>query len=273
MAATVKKIGGIALPESGGGAVTMFSKFGGNGINGSVTVSEATNFSTIDGATVGVAQYTNLTINAGQTLTIDTKYAYIGVSGDCYIHGTITAVGAMANGGAGVSAPGRDSFLATNQLICFMGGHAGGAGGGGGASTGGVGGGATSKGGELGSAGIALPTVLITISDAIAGSIIKCVGGGGGGDNQYGNGGGSGGGIIYIEVAGALVFDGVLTANGANGATGPKGGGGGGGGMILIKANTITTNTGTLTVTGGTGGGGTPVGGAGATGYSKIILI
>ena len=85
--------------EGKGEKVSMFSVFGGDGSCGALTISSDANFSDHDSINAGRAEYTSLTIDAGKTLTIDTKFAFIGVSGDCVIHGTISAKGQGPAGG------------------------------------------------------------------------------------------------------------------------------------------------------------------------------
>ncbi len=91
-------------------------------------------------------------------------------------------------------------------------------------------------------------------------------GGGGGGWFKFaplsgGNGGGGGGGVVISSSLGAIIVDGAIRANGANGGTafanafgwgGP--GGGGSGGVIDLQADAIIVN-GTLEALGGAGGG------------------
>lgn len=88
---------------------SRFLKFAGDGSQGELIVSGDTNFSDVDDTLrAGWAQFTNLTITSGDTLTIDTGFAFIGVTGVLTIHGTISAVGkghtgATGGGGTGVT--------------------------------------------------------------------------------------------------------------------------------------------------------------------------
>lgn len=75
-------------------------------------------------------------------------------------------------------------------------------------------------------------------------------GGSGSSPSLSNNYGGKGGGVIRLEVAEALLLDGVLTANGGNGA---GGGGGGAGGSIYIKCATIA-GSGKIRANGGAAG-------------------
>lgn len=272
------------LPAIDGSALTnlpaankiasVFDEFGGNGEDGAKTVSSDANFSTIDGSTDGILQCTSLTINVGQTLTIDTGIAIIGVQGALTIHGTINADGYGASGGAigysGVNAISDKQYSKSSAIgpeeIMGLGGA------GGGGINGGYGGGAGGRGGDPNVAGTATPTYKKTYlggllkSNSLLQIIISSRGGGGGCGSTYAAGG-NGGGVIYIECE-TLVFDGSLTADGLKAS---DYGGGGGGGTIIIKAKSILKNTGTITVDGGAASG--SGGKAGASGYSSIIDI
>ena len=279
----------INLPSSGITATTetIFSVFGGDGSDGTPDLSSGANFSAIDSAFAGMAQFNTLTVPIGQTLTINTKYAIIAVKGNCIIHGTITADGAMLNttgSGAGKNGRGYASIAAISNSLA-------GSGGGGQGSPGGSGGGAGSAGGAAGSGGAGGPGVVapaayttfmddyLTYGDSalidglganstyvIKGALSAALFAGGGGGGGWGSSGvgGNGGGVIYIEVGGTLTFDGTITANGTSG--GATYGSGGGGGVIIIRTKTIGTNSGTVTVTGGVGAHQN-----GGAGYSKIV--
>jgi hypothetical protein len=279
---------------------TVFDVFAGNGEDGDAIINADANFSVIDSAIAGRAQFSTLTVAATKTLTIDTGIAIIGVSGTLTIHGTISAVGKGNAGGlknVGVDAFGNQVTALsamTNKAGILTGG--GGGGGGGNDAAGRAGGWAGSVGGAGGAIG-ANDGVDATARDATreaqivslgfpSAALLYCGaggggGGGGGGGETIARTGGAGGGIIYIE-CNELVYDGVLTADGANGengATGNVGGaGGGGGGLIVVRAKTITTNTGTTSANGGVGGsdpgGGLEgAGGDGADGYTVILTV
>ena len=111
----------------------------------------------------------------------------------------------------------------------------------------------------------------------IYGSLTEPVGLGSGGGNGYGfnytTGGGRGGGSIRLSVGGALVVEGSITANGANGgASGWTGncGGGGSGGSIYLTAETLA-GSGVISANGGTGGSSGSVRGGGGAG-GRIAL-
>ena len=94
-------------------------------------------------------------------------------------------------------------------------------------------------------------------------------GGGGGSESTLG---GAGGGIIFIQARkisgpGAL----ILSAKGANGASGSTGGGGGGGGSVSLSAKQIdSTVTTSIYTNGGNGGTGTTSGGGGGGGSAEL---
>lgn len=279
----------------------LFGTFKGDGSDGSVTVSGATNISTIDDATTpGLIQATNMTINASQTLTIDTGWAYILCTGTLTISGTIDADGQGEPGGTGGSGAGVDR---QGRPACNMGGTwvnlndadadsafeaaaavpgaLSGAGGGAASDSSdviaGAGGGACGYGGRGGKpsgvgagnaqdlSAVANFTGPMNGHRLLAGALYRGAGGGGG-TGTSNSSGATGGGVIYIE-CNELVFNSgaIMTADGDNGVEAAFGGngGGGGGGVVIVRTDTITTNSGTITVTGGSGAG---VGSSGGNG-------
>ena len=286
----------INLPNTS--VPSIFSAFGGNGAQGSQTISADTNFSTIDSSSVGIAQFIDLTVNNTKVLTIDTSYAYIGVSGTLTITGTIT-VSPMA-------LPYSDRLVVLDATGGVTGGNrialgGGGGGGGGGQGTGtnpgfkgedagGLGGAGGAAGVHNGSDGSSIPATNALMATGGLGdnathiTFIKpdflCGGGRGGtaGASNIYRDGGLGGGVLYIE-CNELVHTGAITANGNNGTAIAGqyygGSGGGGGGVVIIRATTITTNSGTVTVTGGTGttGNSSGNGGNGGAGFKDIVEI
>ena len=300
---------------SSGSGIGLFSGiFGGDGSAGNITIASNTNFSTIDSPQYWL-QANNLTVDVGQTLTIDEGFAYIGVRGDCTIHGTINADGKGCLGVGNTNGEGAtyvraqaaisiQSMATLDALLFSRPFHysifysnytplheatwnyddayhgCGGAGAGGyaqnGGGAGGPGGGAWIGGGVPSPVAAApTPAAIITYMDnmivaqdspGIYTAMFYGRGGAGGSDGVSSTPG-SGGGVIYIEVAGTLVFDGALTSNGTAGLSNGFGwAGSGGGGTIVIRANTITTNSGTVTVLKGTNAASYN----GADGYSKI---
>ena len=242
---------------------SMFGVFGGAGTQGAVIVSANTNFSAIDDANrAGVAQYTSLTIDSGKILTVDTGYAHIAVSGDCTIHGTITVSSYSP------------ALLATGYI------KLGGGGGDGAVLTG------ADSGGARGTPGSKITSALaVFLTGGVGDNATHIVGfdpgwvrwgGGMGGSNGQG-GIALGGGILYIEVAGTLIYDGAINCIGANGIEPDiafSNGGGAGGGVVIIRAKTITTNTGATNVSGGSPSGvGTGTAYAGGEGFKDISTI
>ena len=94
----------------------------------------------------------------------------------------------------------------------------------------------------------------------------------GSGGGTYGTSslGGSGGGFCKLTVGGTLQLDGLISANGGDGA-GPGGGGGGAGGGVYLTVGTLTGG-GTIRVNGGTGANGGGGGGGGGGGRIAIYL-
>jgi hypothetical protein len=86
----------------------------------------------------------------------------------------------------------------------------------------------------------------------------------GGGQNQQR--GGAGGGALSVNVAGSLVLDGVISANGAAGAAGTGAGGGSGGGIYLAAQR--LSGSGSISASGGTGD--SLIGGGGGGGRITI---
>jgi microcystin-dependent protein len=275
--------GGI-LPFAGSSVSTppesIFATYGGAGTQGAVTVSSDTVFSAIDGATPGKGEYTSLHINTGVTLTIDTKIAYIAVQGDCHIHGTLSAYGGTYASNPGQYTPpgtlgnqnttgglnGLDSTGAASTAAvayCW-------AGSGGGSSYPGSGGGAGGVGGTGVGVGVniagnsyanlitALQLGKITGTGASLASTLAAGGGGSSATTHTGESvNAGGGGVIYLEIGGALYFDGVLQAQGTTGSYIPNARsiGGGGGGVIIVRTKYAPLNTGTTNVAGGLAGG------------------
>jgi hypothetical protein len=267
----------------------------GSGDDGSKTVSASEDLAS------GEYHYTDLTINAGQTLGVsesDNGWLVIRVS-DIFTMTSTSIVdldGKGATGGASQSTPSTDGNTGSAGL-------GGGSGGGGGSSDstdkGGAGGDSTIRGisisgGALsadgpdgdGNAGTATSTRLKTIIQSqVAGELYKIIGSGGGSGGYRtgavsGAGGNGGGGIIIIAdiidfPSGAIITsDGAVGSNSTEATSGA--GGGGGGGVVILAARSYTSSAGTITVTGGAGGtdtGNSGAGGAGGAGYSVVITL
>lgn len=262
----------------------------GTGADGSKTV--ATN----EDLAKGEYHYTDLTINAGQTLgcsAVSGGFLILRVQGLCTIAGHINLSG--KGGLGGVTAPIASDGLNGDN------GNGGGSGGGGGAA-----GGAGFFGGDGGNSSVDANTILggagapNTASDADSGLAVSARmnrseqagsgvshfyldgGGGASGGNAnifvVGYKGGNGGGSLIIianEIdfqAGATIdCSGEDTPNTSDANFGS--GGGGGGGVAILKANTITNN-GSIDVSGGVagiGGGAASDGGDGGAGLSAVL--
>ncbi len=95
------------------------------------------------------------------------------------------------------------------------------------------------------------------------------LGSGGGYRYDHVDCGGGGGGAVHLVVHDTLWMDGVLSADGADGAAGGRGCGGGSGGSMWVEASTIT-GTGTIQANGGDGSGTTWLAGGGGGGRVAI---
>ena len=282
---------------------TSFSKFGGNGSDGALSLSSGSTTIALGGASVFVKNYSSLSITGTSSLTFSGAsqagtIVIFKVSGNAVITSTtstvISLVGLGAQGAAGVSSgAGATGQSATMWFASQETGGGGGGGASGGQAGGGGGGGASAyasgavgaTGGTGGTAGAA------SVSPFFATSSVKYYkvyvrpgsgGGSGGSGNNNGNASlaaGNGGGAFYMEVGGSLTFtgstidvSGTVGGTGSGGSGNSGGSGGGGGGSVVILANSIISNTGTTTFAGGNGGGGTANGGAGATGFGFVGL-
>jgi hypothetical protein len=269
----------------------------GTGADGNVVF----NGGAVVGASFGGGQYTltrdtnynNATVNAGQI--VNTAGFRFNCGGLLTNNGTIQNNGVTATTSAGAAA------VAANSLGGSTAGGAGGAAavgaaGGNMAATAkpqgsGAGGAGGAGGGNAGGAGGTLQTasttsfaepfalehgVLLQASSTTITTLQGGTGGGGGGGSGTGGGGGSGGGICGV-FAFYLVNNGIIQANGGNGAAGQVGNGGGGGGggagAVAILTRTLgvggaVSGTGTINVNGGAGGAGLGTGSAGVAGAS-----
>lgn len=259
--------------------------------SGSTIAHEGTVTISVSQALDGVHYYTDFTLDAGDTLTLDdaSHRLIIVATGTITINGTIDAIGAGSPGGAG----GGSSVSGTLGLAGFSQ-----AAGGGGSSntsdTGGAGGeiyvhsvslDANGAGGS-GPGGTGGNATQITSYNAALTNLLSVMGGAGGGgagggtNPSGGNGGRGGGSVVLIAPNIILGAASVINTSGVAGAdasgTGSGGGGGGGAGNIYIACVTYTDNGCTFTMTGGAAGGdlgstGGP-GGTGAAGVKQISI-
>jgi len=279
------------------GQNVAFSKFGGTGVDGALTITSGTTTINLGGASVFVKNYSSISIT-GTT----SKLAFSNPAST----GTIIVL--KSQGNVTITSTNSPAIDITSM------GAAGGAAGsstGGSQQGGGGGGGASAAGNGVGSSGIinttngpgnpgsvyagwlwmmmtAATSAQATNTPGLGGTIniptvansakyVKiCVIPGGGaaagqdGSTGHGGAGAVGAGALYIECAGALNITAIILASGgtgSNGAGNGGGGGGGGGGSIVILYNTLTANTGTYTVTGGSPGNSA---GAGAGGFYLV---
>lgn len=275
----------------------------GDGSDGAKTIASSEDLNP-----AGEFEYTTLTLNASQTLSVTSVNTPLTIkaTGNVTINGTINLAGkggaGGASGGAGLSGVAGTAGL--SFLSGFSGTNAGGGGvngqttdgdggGGGGGSSlltvGTVGvAGTTATAGAGGSAG-AVPSASLQYSiltQLLRSAVCGAGGGGGGGGFTSSTGragavGGAGGGAMVMLIGGNLTLGAasVITVAGVAGTAGSDvgnvgGGGGGGGGFALILVGGSITNSGTtLTVAGGAGGNGLTGGGAGGAGGDGKIII
>jgi hypothetical protein len=244
--------------------------------SGSTAAHEGTVTISASQALDGIHYYTNFTLDAGDTVTLDNlSHRLIIVATDTItINGTIDAIGAGGTGaavGAATTEYGR-GMTASGGAAGHSAGVSGSAGANcyvhsilrlaGGAINGGVGVSATGD----------------ALSVADPSSIMGGAGGGSTSAGAPGIGGNGGGSVVLIAPKIVLGAASVINTSGTAGGTGGvgKGGGGGGGaGNVYIFCVSYTDSGCTFTLTGGVGGGadaGSSVGGAGGDGIKQINI-
>lgn len=214
----------------------------GDGSAGALTVASSTSLNTVD------TQYTDVTINAGTTLTVQSG-TVIRCTGTFTNNGTIS-VATYANGGthgtsngalltvqSGAAHPGIGTSSASNGAF--------------GDNTATVYGGGESGG----------------LTQSQARQILKPgpFGGGGGGAGYLS--GANGGGTLTVLCKGAVANNGTISANGASTSV-VYGDGGGGGGVVILASQASVTNAaaGVINVKGGDGSASMASAGAGGGG-------
>lgn len=272
--------GKVAKLDATGNINPGFTKFGGDGSDGALTVSSGTTNIDLGSAAVVVKNYTSISITGTGAVTFSNPHSAGTViifkcKGNCVITSSATrAIDARNLGSSGgttsVSLPGSSGTTPTGHFIFSTASQLAPSGNGG--SENGVAGGG---GGSLASTFYTSTANKIHLTGGIF--LIAGAGGGGGGSNTSGStaggNGGRGGGSLLIQCGGDLNFTGTIDSSGQNGsdgaaasgaAAGNGGGGGGGAGQVIILYNSATATSGTITAAGGNGGSsGT---GAGATG-------
>ena len=299
---------GTTWTLDGDGIVVGFTKFGGTGADGALSITSGTTTINCAGAAVVVKNYTSISITGTGQLAFSNPHA----NGTVIIlksQGAVTltssatpmidasAMGAAGGAAVAVSYPtnsnGNNGTVGLVNLIQTNFGIKG------------------TQSPPAGGAGGALPTAFSYKNPTVQALYKYCfinVGGGGasgsaqsspmGSGSATSGAGGNGGGGLIIECGGAWNFtttSGISVAGGAggNGSASPAGnraggGGGGGGGHCLAFYNTLTANSGTITIAGGSGvdtagggGGGAssitagnngtdPTGGTGGAGFSLV---
>jgi len=204
--------------------------------------------------TVQNLQFTNVTIDASQTLTVSSG-SVIRCSGTFTNNGTISVsqhaygayistdtppVGTLppisnAHPGIGVVVAGQPGFGTSGNIV---------------------------EGGIVG----------VGLTASAAARILNPgpLGGGGGGAGINFQGGGKGGGTITVLANGEIINTGTIFANGLSGGTGS---GGGGGGIVILASKSLVTNSGNINVAGGAGGASSILSGAGGGGGGGLIHL
>lgn len=225
-------------------------------------------------------QFTDLTINAGVTLTLPSGMT-IRCTGSFVNNGSVFVRTGVDGGFAGQTGPGGDFSTVTTEPLAGIGtlpaqrGESGdssearlagrggfgisefearqilvvatAAGGGGAAGGSDSSSGTTSNTGSAGGGGVRILAATGIVN--AAGATISA-------DGEGGSGGGGGGGVIILASSGVITNDGGISANGGAGEDGDSNeapSGGGGGGIISMLAPTVA-NGGTVDVTGGAAG-------------------
>jgi hypothetical protein len=284
----------IHQSKSTGAGAWELNKISSTGTGTNWTMSYALINSYVTGAQVyRLAQFNNVTIGNGHTLT---GVSWSGTAGGIVAllaKGTITVTGTISGNSIGFSGGANSSAdnvvgwtgLGTNGTATSRSTSANSTGGGGGGANltapGGGGGGGHAAAGSNG-------TVLVGTGGDAGGtaSLTTAIFGGGGagggrGNNSYESGAGGKSGTLIFLIGKTITVTGGITSNGENGAnatgvggtTHGGGGGGGSGGGILIKGQNISLGSTVVTATGGTGGTGISGGGNGGAGSVGRIHV
>lgn len=264
-------------------SLRALAKWFGDGSDGAKTIAASEDLDpTLDW------NYTSLTLDAGQTLSVSSVNTplVIRVTGDATINGTINLDGkggpSSAGGAAGVaSAAATAGKTLVSSITTGAGGAAtsveNGRGGGGGASIYSAGAAGSNSGGAAGATLSTINQLLLANLNILVGCGGGGSGGGGDSDSTDSTDGSAGGGALLMYVGGNLTLGAasVITADSANtgnSTDGGSGGTGGGGTVVILVGGTITDGGVTCTATAGTPGtaGSGSTGGAGGAG--KVII-
>ena len=225
--------------------------FGGSGAAGDLTVSANTTWTTTPPAGNNLS-FNNVVIDASRTLTVPAGT-------------TIRCTGSFTNNGTlAVSSAGNGGYYSMSSSASQLWGRQPGAGDTPLAASSPLGATVLNVGLNGGASG---SRILKTTAASSFNSFR--VGGGGGSGHQSGTGG-HGGGLVKIYCNGAIVNNGVISANGSN----VTGGGGGGGGIVILASSTsIANDSGSISVVGGNGGNSASNNGIGGGGGGGIIVF
>lgn len=275
---------------------TSFSKFGGTGVDGALTLSgNQTSSINVGGAAVYIKNYTSISITGTSSLSFtggatNGTIVILKSQGACTLTSATTTMIDVSQIGATAGNYGNGLTRGPNIGVIM------------GSSFSQPGPSTESVQMEFGGAGVHVAASSTSMYAVFAGA------GGGGASTGNASAGGIGGGGLVIECGDSLAFTGTINANGNNGINGTgsgswsgpycgapgggsntdgaanscqyssntltsnSGGGGGGAGSVWIGANgTITSNSGTINTTGGTGGTGSATNGVGGgNGFSFV---
>jgi hypothetical protein len=280
-------IAGVTVTSS------SFSKFGGTGVDGALSLSGGAT-SSIDVGTAGVfiKNYTSISITGTSSLAFTNgntngTVVILKSQGNCTLTSATTTMIDLTSIGASAGNYGN-GLTGGPGIGLIMGGTFGQPG-------------PTVEGVDVGYGGQGKH---VAASSTSAYSVFAGAGGSSGSQNS--GSGGKGGGGLLIECGGSLNFTGTINANGSNGANGsgtggglsycggPGGGsntdggnpscsgqatgtagsmgagGGGAGSTVMLYNGALVANSGTINITGGSGGTGTIGGAAGGNGFSFV---
>lgn len=221
-------------------------RFGGDGSDGTLSISSGTTTIDLGGAAVFIKNYSSISITGTGKLTFINPHfngtlVVLKSQGNVTLTSTVNPLIDLR--GIGASASSIPNFMVGGALCV---------------GTDGVQGVAMSRAGRQGD--------LMYVNARFNRTIWAAPGAGGGHNGGGGASGGIGGGGLLIECEGALNFTGTINSSGSAAQNGvpnnDAGGGGGACGIVVIIYNTLTLNTGTITATGGAGGSGIGTGNA-----------
>lgn len=285
----VKTSGGITRDSDGlsldatASVLSPIFKMAGDGSDGAKSITSSENLD----PTV-VYNYTTLTLDAGQTLSVSSVNSVLQIlnTGNVTINGTLDLNGKGGAGGAGGGINGT-AGTAGNSLVSGFTNGAGspGTGSSGNGRSGGGGSGVSANGNASATSssagGTAITERRLLLLEQFMRSVVCGAGGGGGSQDGSANAagaGGPGGGALIWLIGGSLTLgaSSIIRANGVQGASGTgnagAGGSGGGGNIVIVVAGSITNNGVTLSASAGASRSGPGGDNSGAGGAGRAII-